>query len=135
MRRRTKTLSLSEHIMMAAAAQKERDRYLHLYCQMARVYGKTSREARAAEKVQRALDAFRCTMDNAVFREHTDAIPAIYYRGQSHLHYCGTPDCGALIGSGQQGRCESNEDHADGLCGPCRAEADRRDEARTMCDA
>jgi hypothetical protein len=127
--KRPKWLSLDEHLILGAAAQKERDRYLRLSCKLGKVYGKTSRESRAAEKVYKALDKFRCIMDDAVFCEHRNedfhAKVSVYYGGSNqHLHYCDVPDCGAAIGTGRAdggpNDCPAGEDHDLGRCGTCK---------------
>jgi len=62
---------------------------LQLYLEMDARYGEDSPESRAIHRLTKALDHFRCVMDDAAFAEHPEALTAqlaeIYY-GAGEVH-------------------------------------------------
>jgi len=127
MTRRLKRLSLNEHIILGKDLSKMRTSCMAMFVKLETAYGLGQREGRAAGGLLKAIDQLRCVLDSAVFREHVEAVPTIYYRNRKHLHYCATPDCGELFGSGNDDECRTDEDHGHAQCEACLREQDERD--------
>jgi hypothetical protein len=81
--RNKQKLSYDEHIEYGKELRLDSEGYMNMHLTLCKKYGKTSREARAAERILNYIDHLKDLMDEKVFIEYgektTEELISVYY--------------------------------------------------------